>query len=69
MAKREIMRCDFCGRNQNEVDLLIPGINGFICNECAEKASEIAKEYLNKVGDTLLSDLDFKSLPKPAEIK
>lgn len=69
MAKRELMRCDFCGRTQNEVELLIPGINGFICNECAEKANEIAKEYLNKVGDTLLSDLDFKSLPKPAEIK
>ena len=69
MAKKEMMRCDFCGRNQREVDLLIPGLNGFICNECAEKASEIAKEYLNKVGDAMLSEIDMKSLPKPTEIK
>jgi len=63
------MRCDFCGRNQREVDLLIPGLNGYICNECAEKASEIAKEYLNKIGDSMLSEIDIKSLPKPTEIK
>ena len=44
MAKRETMRCDFCGRSQNEVELLIPGLNGFICNECAEKANEISHE-------------------------
>ena len=64
-----MMRCDFCGRNQREVDLLIPGLNGYICNECAEKASEIAKEYLNKIGDSMLSEIDIKSLPKPTEIK
>jgi len=63
------MRCDFCGRNQREVNLLIPGLNGYICNECAEKASEIAKEYLNKIGDSMLSEIDIKSLPKPTEIK
>ena len=64
-----MMRCDFCGRNQREVDLLIPGLNGYNCNECAEKASEIAKEYLNKIGDSMLSEIDIKSLPKPTEIK
>ncbi len=63
------MRCDFCGRSQREVDLLIPGLNGFICNECAEKANEISKEYLGKMQESLLSDLDLKELPKPQEIK
>ena len=63
------MRCDFCGRSQREVELLIPGLNGFICNECAEKANEISKEYLGKMEESLLSDLDLKSLPKPQEIK
>ena len=53
------MRCDFCGRSQREVDLLIPGLNGFICNECAERAMQ----------ESLLSDLDLKELPKPQEIK
>ena len=63
------MRCDFCGRSQREVDLLIPGLNGFICNECAEKANEISKEYLGKMQESLLSNLDLKELPKPQEIK
>lgn len=69
MAKRETMRCDFCGRSQREVDLLIPGLNGFICNECAEKANEISREYLNKINESALSDIDLKNLPKPVEIK
>ena len=69
MAKRETMRCDFCGRSQNEVDLLIPGLNGFICNECAEKANEISKEYLGKMSEATLNDIDIKHLPKPTEIK
>lgn len=63
------MRCDFCGRSQREVDLLIPGLNGFICNECAERANEISKEYLGKMQESLLSDLNLKELPKPQEIK
>ncbi len=69
MANRGTTRCDFCGRSQREVNLLIPGINGYICDECAEKASQLVHEYLGKVNDTLLSDLDFKELPKPVEIK
>ncbi len=69
MAKKETMRCDFCGRSQREVDLLIPGLNGFICNECAEKANEISKEYLGKMQESMLSDLNLKELPKPQEIK
>ena len=69
MAKRETMRCDFCGRNQREVELLIPGLNGFICNECAEKANEIAKEYLGKMADMALKDINISELPKPSEIK
>lgn len=63
------MRCDFCGRSEREVDLLIPGLNGFICNECAEKANEISHEYLNKMSESKLSDINMTNLPKPQEIK
>ncbi len=69
MAKREMLRCDFCGRSQNEVDLLIPGLNGYICNECAEKANDIVKEYLGKMSEAMQVDLDLNELPKPVEIK
>ena len=63
------MHCDFCGRSQNEVELLIPGMDGYICNECAEKANEIAHEYLGKMSKAVLSDIDLDTLPKPKDIK
>ncbi len=63
------MRCDFCGRSQNEVELLIPGMNGYICNECAERASELVKEYLGKNHDKYLNDIKLSDVPKPQQIK
>ena len=49
MAKKteQGLRCSFCGRLESEVELLMPGMNGCICNECAERADQLAKEYLD----------------------
>lgn len=66
MKKKDEMTCSFCGRGASEVELLMPGYNGNICNECAEHANEIAKEYLTKK-DTV-DAIDIKSVPKPKEI-
>ena len=35
--------CSFCGRNEREVGLLITGINGYICEDCARQAYTICK--------------------------
>ena len=71
MAKKKesTLYCSFCGRSDREVELLLPGMNGCICNECAERAVELSHEYLDRMSAAKLSDLDLKSLPKPAEIK
>ncbi len=72
MAKkkdRDMLYCSFCGRSDREVELLLPGMNGCICNECAERAVELSNEYLNKIRTSSLTDLDMDSLPKPEEIK
>ncbi len=71
MAKKteQGLRCSFCGRLESEVELLMPGMSGCICNECAERADQLAKEYLNKMYKTESPDIDFKTLPKPNEIK
>lgn len=69
MAKRQVLRCNFCGRGQNEVELIIPGLNGCICNECAERANEIVKEYLGSKGERMLNDIKLSDIPKPQEIK
>ena len=61
-------RCSFCGRSDKEVQLMITGIDGYICNECVERAKEICEEALEKVTDSKLG-LDLKTLPKPQDIK
>lgn len=59
--------CTFCGRSSRDVDLMINGMSGCICNECATQAYEIVKEQLDKKKTKL--DLDRKDLPKPEDIK
>jgi len=65
--------CSFCGRSEKEVPLLITGLSGFICNDCAEAAYGIVQETMksHKAGRKKGADLDLSldKLPKPAEIK
>lgn len=63
-AKR---RCSFCGRTENEVGFLITGVDGCICDSCAEQAHEIVQE--TKPSLNVSSDLNLKELPKPKDIK
>lgn len=68
MAKRENLHCSFCGRSANEVKLMMPGLNGCICNECAEQACLLAKEYVEKQDAAGAGELNLDELPKPKEI-
>ena len=63
--------CSFCGRTDKEVKLLITGISGYICEECAVQAYQIAKEtgVLDKKGKKTSSAPKIKKVPKPREIK
>ena len=59
--------CSFCGRQKNEVGILIAGVTGHICDSCIEQAHQIVDEQLKH--DTKdEAKTDFKLL-KPAEIK
>ncbi len=71
MAKKKDtgLRCSFCGRGEREVSLLLPGMDGCICDECAERANEIAHEYLQQMKHAGIEDIDVATLPKPNEIK
>ena len=62
--------CSFCGRSERDVPLLITGLNGFICSDCAQQAYQIVKDALPG-GAKKAGDLGFKlsELPKPKEIK
>jgi len=62
--------CNFCGRSEREVKLLITGVNGCICEDCAVQAYQVATA--NGYGpDAKKTDGNFKMkrVPKPKEIK
>ena len=62
--------CNFCGRSEREVKLLITGVNGCICEDCAIQAYQVATA--NGYGPDAkkqASDFRFKRIPKPKEIK
>lgn len=61
-------RCSFCGRTEDEVGFLITGVNGCICDTCAEHAHEIVKEAMHHQGQGP-TDLNLSELPKPKDIK
>ena len=68
VSKNTGHRCSFCGRSDKEVQLMITGIDGYICNECVERANEICQDALKTVSQSKLG-LDLKTLPKPQDIK
>lgn len=69
MTKKQ-ERCSFCGRSSDEVKLLVTGLNGAICEDCAAQAYSIVQESLYPEQKTSKpSGFDWRHLPKPTEIK
>ena len=64
-------KCSFCGRGEKEVKLLITGLNGYICEECAQQAYNIVMQTgalaQEQNGDG--EAFKLKKVPKPKEIK
>lgn len=73
MAKQNSSKhCSFCGRTEKEVQLLITGIDGNICNQCAEQAHLLIEETNpGKGAEPKNSKFDIKKhkVHKPKEIK
>ena len=62
--------CSFCGRTERECRLLITGVNGYICENCAEQAYRIVQENLTDTPQSRgKGRFKTKAVPKPVEIK
>ena len=70
MAKKSPSKnqCSFCGRPDNDVNLLIAGVTGHICDLCVEQAHGIVNESI-KPSRKSGPGFSLSSLPKPKEIK
>jgi ATP-dependent Clp protease ATP-binding subunit ClpX len=66
MAK-STLHCTFCGRNRDEVKILIAGQEGHICESCVDHAREIVVQEVESKQDTKSG---FKlTVRKPMELK
>ena len=64
-------KCSFCGRSEKEVKLLITGLDGYICEDCAQQAYKIVTQTGALADDENTDSAAFKvkEVPKPKEIK
>ncbi|QDP84637.1 ATP-dependent Clp protease ATP-binding subunit ClpX [Chryseobacterium sp. SNU WT5] len=60
-------QCSFCGKKRNQVQMLISGNNGFICEECIEQAHGIVHEQNDSYEASAATSME--DLKKPIEIK
>ena len=72
MTGKRKNRCSFCGRSEDEVALMLSGLNGYICDECVHRAEDIVRENMGSEVQPKYDGkarLDMKGLPKPRDIK
>jgi ATP-dependent Clp protease ATP-binding subunit ClpX len=64
--------CSFCGRSEKDVKLLITGLSGFICEDCAQQAYEIVQStglMNNGKKEDAANAFKLTDVPKPKKIK
>ncbi|MFH1004088.1 MAG: ATP-dependent Clp protease ATP-binding subunit ClpX [Bacteroidota bacterium] len=67
MATKQNVKCSFCGRDQQDINVMVSGFDGHICDHCVEQAHIIVKQELKTKGS---KTAHFSvTLIKPLEIK
>lgn len=70
MAKQTGLHCSFCGRSRDEVEILIAGLEGHICEDCVAHAQEIIMQELPELALEKSHESDYSlKVKKPKEIK
>ncbi|HHE9408884.1 ATP-dependent protease ATP-binding subunit ClpX [Haemophilus sp. HN_Hi06] len=66
--KDKDLHCSFCGKEKDEVDKLIAGTDGYICNECIELCHSMLEESNDEnLEESAVENKD--KLPTPHEIR
>jgi ATP-dependent Clp protease ATP-binding subunit ClpX len=61
-----LSKCSFCGRSEKEVNMLLSGITGHICDQCINQGYEMVSQNVKKKSNF---DINKIKLLKPVEIK
>ncbi|MDR2026436.1 MAG: ATP-dependent Clp protease ATP-binding subunit ClpX [Prevotellaceae bacterium] len=71
MSKTMKKKCSFCGLSEDNVSMLIIGIDACICPDCAERVHEVVSENyrMNTAAPRKRRPAKNSAVPKPGEIK
>ncbi|OBX04032.1 Clp protease ClpX [Gallibacterium genomosp. 3] len=62
--------CSLCGKEKHEVEKLIAGVSGYICNECVETCHDLLSAEANSAAEEESSDqTESDAIPTPHEIR
>jgi len=67
--KESKIRCSFCNRSKDEVQILIAGADGHICENCVSNAQEIIEQELFQQTGKKVPSHFVPKVSKPVEIK
>ena len=70
-GEKNIRRCAFCTRSEEEVSFLIPARDGrtYICDDCISVCADFIDEQRVNLDGADEESLSFATLPKPKDIK
>ncbi|MBQ2046944.1 MAG: ATP-dependent Clp protease ATP-binding subunit ClpX [Muribaculaceae bacterium] len=72
MAKKNSIKCSFCGRPSDMSEVLVPSALGetYICAECIDQIHEMLGEYRNEAKESAkaAAATDLNKVPRPREI-
>ena len=67
-GSKNLRHCSFCGRNEQQVNFLIPSPTGvYICDFCVEACSDLISETQSIAEQP--GQLSLSELPRPMQIK
>ena len=67
-GSKGLRHCSFCGRNEHQVNFLIPSSTGaYICDFCVEACNDLISE--SEAENASLDKLSLAELPRPMQIK
>jgi ATP-dependent Clp protease ATP-binding subunit ClpX len=69
MASAKDPKCSFCGRKKVEVELLLSGNEGHICNNCIEQGYDLVQQELYGVNTTEKKNIKKKTSSPNFDIK
>ena len=72
MAKKNPIKCSFCGRPSDMSEVLVPSAIGetYICAECIDQIHEMLGEYRNEAKENAKAEAttNLDKVPRPREI-